>query len=78
MVTTSGHLNRSSRDFGHYEIRVAPSSMPLSVRFRTDSAMTPYRGLPSLSTQRAISSLLGWVLSMTFRGSFDERGNKVR
>jgi hypothetical protein len=26
-----------------------------------------YMGLPSLSTQRPISSLLGWVLSMTLR-----------
>ncbi len=40
MATTFGHPNRSSRDFGPYEIR-APSSMLLSVRFGTDSAMTP-------------------------------------
>ena len=40
MATASGHLNRSSRDFGRYEIRAPPSLMLLSARFRTVSAMT--------------------------------------
>jgi hypothetical protein len=39
-----GHPNPSSGDFGRYEIRAPPSSMPLSVRFGTDSAMTPRCG----------------------------------
>ena len=43
MATTSGHPNRLSRGFGRCEIRPPSSSMPLSVRFRTDSAMTPNR-----------------------------------
>jgi hypothetical protein len=42
MATTSGHPNRSRRGFGRCEIRAPPSSMPLSVRFGTDSAMTPF------------------------------------
>jgi hypothetical protein len=33
--------NRSSRDFGRCEIHAPSYSMPLSVRFETDSAMTP-------------------------------------
>jgi Tn3 transposase DDE domain len=30
IATTSGHSNRSSRDFGRCEIRTLPSSMPLT------------------------------------------------
>ena len=41
MATTSGHPSRSSGGFGRCEIRAPPSSMPLSARFGTDSAMTP-------------------------------------
>ena len=49
MATTSGHPNRSSGGFGRCEIRAPPFSMPFSVRFRTDSAMTPIRTVSASS-----------------------------
>ena len=42
-ATTAGRPNRSRRGSGRYATRVQYSCMPLSVRFRTDSAMTPIK-----------------------------------
>ena len=41
MATTSGRPNRSRMGFGRCEIPAPRSSMLLSVRFGTNSAMTP-------------------------------------
>jgi hypothetical protein len=43
MATTSGRPSNSRMGFGRCEIRALSSSMPLSVSFGTDSAMTPRR-----------------------------------
>jgi hypothetical protein len=45
LATTSGRPNRSNRGFRPCEICAPRSSMPLNVRFGTDSAMTPEMAL---------------------------------
>ena len=75
MATTSGHPNRSRRGFGRCEIRAPPSSMPLSVRFGTDSAMTPKRcrwELATRSRRRAPPTIIFWasLINLKFAAAF--------